>query len=106
MRGRPAERPGARSPWFPLLIGSATGGGLHTLLIAILGISPQRGDDPDQWSLYLIFVSAVPVFVMVIVGLVLAPLGGRLAPLGIGLVVGAVASPLLWLVAGSAQHSG
>ncbi|MFU8852378.1 hypothetical protein ACNAW0_15520, partial [Micromonospora sp. SL1-18] len=74
-------------------------------MIAIIGMFPQRGDDPHSWSIYFIYASAVPVFIVVVVGLILAPLGSRLAPLGIGMVVGAVASPLLWLVSGSAYHS-
>jgi len=106
VRSHPCDRPGRRSRWPRLLTGAAGGGGLHTLWIVIVGMLPQRGDDLDLWSRYFIYASAVPVFIVVAVGLTLAPLGSRHAPLGIGMVVGAVASPLLWLVSGSALHSG
>lgn len=102
MRSRPFDRLKKRSFCIPLGMGAAIGGGLHTLLIAIVGMFPQSGDDLDLWSMYFVYVSAVPVFIIVVIGLILAPLGSHLGPLGIGLVVGAVASPLLWLVSGSA----
>ncbi|MFJ8582743.1 hypothetical protein [Micromonospora sp. NPDC093277] len=87
-----------------LLTGTAIGGGLHTLFIAIAGMFPRRGDDLHVWSMFFIYTSAVPVFVLVLVGLLLAPHGSRPAPVGIGMVVGAVASPLLWLAGGAALH--
>lgn len=95
------DRPGRRSFWVRLLIGAAVGGGLHTLCIAIVGMVPRSGDDLDLWSMYFVVVSAVPVFVTVVIGLILASQRSRLAPLGGGLVAGALVSPLLWLVSGS-----
>ncbi|MFC4110853.1 hypothetical protein [Micromonospora zhanjiangensis] len=57
------------------------------------------------WFSWFIWASTVPVFVLVVVGAVLAPLRSRLGPLGIGLVVGAVASPLLWTVGASIHRN-
>lgn len=104
MRGHVVDRPKRRAVWVPLLIGIGIGGGLHTLLVALVGMFPRRGDHLHLWSMYFIYLSAVPVFVIVVVGLILAPVRSRLGPAGIGLVVGAVASPLLWLWGGSAYH--
>jgi hypothetical protein len=78
-------------------MGAATGAACHTLLIVVVGMAPRSGDDPGQWSMYFVFVSAVPVFVMVVVGLLLAPANSRLGSVGVGLVLGALASPALWL---------
>lgn len=84
------------------MMGTATGGGLHTLLFVIVGmLPPSPGDDPNLWATHLVYASSLPVFVIVMMGLVLAPMGPRVAPLGGGLVVGAVASPLLWLAIGT-----
>lgn len=101
MKASLIDRPGRRSFWVRLLIGAAVGGGLHTLCIAIVGMVPRSGDDLDLWSVYFVVVSAVPVFVTVVIGLILASQRSRLAPLGGGLVAGALVSPLLWLVSGS-----
>ena len=88
------------------MMGIFIGSGLHTLFIAIVGLFPQPSDDLNLWSTHFVYVSTVPIFITVIIGLFLAALRSGLAPLGIGLVAGAFASPLLWLAGGSAYHSG
>lgn len=83
--------------WSFVAVGAVIGAGCHTLLILIVGLTPRSGDDPNLWSMHVVFVSAVPVFVMVVIGLLLAPESSRLGSVGVGLVLGAVASPTLWL---------
>ena len=83
----------------PFIAGTATAAGLHTLLITVTGMLPQPGDDLKLWSTYFVYVSAVPVFVIVVIGLILAPSRSRLGAAGMGLVLGAVAAPPLWLLA-------
>jgi hypothetical protein len=100
-----SARPDRRHSWIPLLMGVSIGSGLHTLFIVLVGMSPQPDDNLNLWSTYFVYVSAVPVLVTVAIGLILASRRSRLALLGIGLVAGAIASPLLWLVHGSTQYS-
>ncbi|MGW0432873.1 hypothetical protein ACWDV4_10050 [Micromonospora sp. NPDC003197] len=71
----------------------------HALFIMLVGMFPQSGDDLKLWSTYFVYVSALSGFVTVVIGLILASRRSRLAPFGIGLVAGALVSPLLWLVA-------
>jgi hypothetical protein len=81
----------------PFGCGIALGGGLHTLLVTVAGLAPTSRDDLDLWSLWFIYFSAPPVFAITIVGLVLAPSRSDVGTIGKGLILGAIASPLLWL---------
>ena len=93
----PVGSPKRRLFWQFVVLGSVIGAGCHTLLILIVGLTPRSGDDRNLWSTYFLLVSAVPVFVIVAIGLVLAPERSRLGSVGVGLVLGALASPTLWL---------
>jgi hypothetical protein len=97
VRYRAADGSNRRSRWTFAALGAAIGAGCHTLLILILGMAPRRGDDPTLWSMYFIYASAVPVFLIVVIGLILAPQRSPLGSIGVGLVCGAVASPVVWL---------
>jgi hypothetical protein len=87
--------------WTPFGTAAAGSGGLHTLVISVTGLVPSAFDNLNLWAIWFLYASAVPVFVVVVVGLVLAPRRSRLGAVGKGLVFGAIASPFLWLVCAS-----
>lgn len=93
-----------RSFWTPLWTGVAVSMGLHALLVAITGLYPRHGDIFIQWFTWFVIASALPLFALVVIGGILAPLRSRLGPLGIGMMLGAVASPPLWAAAASAYR--
>ncbi|MCG5435237.1 hypothetical protein [Micromonospora foliorum] len=78
--------------------GLAAGAGLHTLLIVVVGLIPRGSDDLAMWSFSFLFASAIPVSVVALVGLLLAPNCSSVGWAGRGAVVGVVTSPLLWLL--------